>query len=448
MIRDEQKVFTDKQLLSMMLPLFAERVLQMVVGMADTLMVSYAGEAVVSGVSLDNMIYQIFGFVSTAVSAGGSAVISQYIGGKRKRDGDLAAAQLFFISLVYSTLFLLGGMLFGNRLLGILYGSVEPDVMAACRTYLGIVILSFPANAVYNAGAAMYRSMGKTKTTLSVSACMNFVNLAGNFVGIFLLHAGAAGVAWPTVISWYFAAFVMVLLCMRKGEPVTLSLMDATYPDKRMDERILRIALPNGIENGLFQASKVLIGSFVATFGTAQIAANGIGQTIWSMAVCFSSGITAVFITVTGQCMGAGDSDAGEYYLRKLTRMAILFGSIWCCIVTCITPAILMLYQVTPETKHYVIVIVLIHNIAAAILQPVVSPLAAGLRAAGDATFTMFAALFCTLVVRIAASLVLAFGMNLGVVGITIAMVLDWLVKTFLILGRFYSGKWKTFRVI
>lgn len=440
--------FDNAALWAMILPLLIEQLLQVVVGLADTLMVSYAGEATVSGVSLDTMIYTIFIYLFTAVATGGAVVVAQYLGSRERENADLAAAQIFHVNTVLSVVCTAGMLLLGDAVLSRLYDSVEPAVMDACRVYLRIVTLSFPANAVYNAGAALYRSMGQTRTTMFVSIAMNLLNVAGNAVGVFVLHAGAAGVAWPTTLSWYFAAFVMTAFCLREENAVSLRPKKAVVFHKTMTLRILKIAVPGGIENGLFQLAKVVLGSLIATLGTAQIAANGIGQTIWSFAALVSVAISPVYITVVGQCMGAGDADAADYYMRKLTRLTVLLAVLWNAAVILLLPLILPFYDVTAQTKRLVFIIVVIHNLFAGIVQPFSMPLAAGLRAAGDVKFAMWSAIFCTVVLRTALSFVLALWLHMGVIGIALAMGMDWTIKAVLDLLRYRNGKWRSLKVI
>ena len=205
----ERQRFSNRALKAIIVPLLIEQLLQLVVGLADTMMVSYAGEEVVAGVGLDTMIYTVFIYLFTSISAGGAIVVSQYLGNKKKENADLAASQIFhlggFMSLTCMALMLL----FGSGLLKVMYPETEPETMDACITYMQIVAISFPANALYNAGAAVYRAMGHTKVTMWVSLTANLINVAGNAIGIFVLKAGAAGVAWPTTNSWYVAAVIM-----------------------------------------------------------------------------------------------------------------------------------------------------------------------------------------------------------------------------------------------
>lgn len=444
----ERQLFDNRALRAMIVPLVIEQMLQMVVGIADTLMVSYAGEATVSGVSLDTMVYTIFIYLFTAIATGGAVVVSQYLGSKDRKNADLAASQIFMMAGLLSLGCMVLILLAGPAILRLLYPSVEADVMEASRVYLRIVTYSFPANAIYNAGAAIYRSMGKTRTTMIVSTAMNLLNVIGNAIGIFALHAGAAGVAWPTTISWYFAAVVMVILCMNPNAQVTLRPRLAFRIDRAMDGRVLRIAVPNAIENVLFQLAKVVLGSLVATFGTSQIAANGIGQTLWSLSACMSVSMNPVFITVVGRCMGAGDVEAADWYMSKLTRLSTLLSVGWNIVFLALMPLILPLYSITPETYRLVWIIVVIHAAGAAFLHPIAFPLSAGLRAAGDVKFTMWAAILCTVGFRTAFSFLLGLALNLGVIGIALAMVIDWVIKGALDVWRWRGGKWKNFQVI
>ena len=446
----DRQAFSNAALKAMIVPLVIEQVLQMVVGLADTMMVSYAGEAVVAGVGLDTMVYTIFIYLFTAISAGGAVVVSQYIGSKSKENAELAASQIFHIAGLLSLFCMVLMLLFGSALLQAMYPATEAATMEACKTYMWIVALSFPANAVYNAGAAIYRSMGETKITMWVSLLANLINVAGNAIGIFALRAGAAGVAWPTTVSWYAAAFIMTWLCVhqRRADQVCIRAKHVFRLDAPMAKRILGVAIPNSIENTLFQAAKVVLGMLVATFGTSQIAANTTGQTFWSLAACMSMSMGTVFITVIGQCIGASDTEAADWYMRKLTKLSLVLAFAWNVMVMILTPLLLPLYDLAPETKRLILIIVAIHNLFSALVQPFSGPLSSGLRAAGDVKFTMWASIFATVVCRTFLSFLLAKWLGMGVIGIALAMVLDWCIKAVLDIVRFQSGKWKAYKII
>jgi len=183
-------------------------------------------------------------------------------------------------------------------------------------------------------------------------------------------------------------------------------------------------------------------------FGTAQIAANGIAQTIWSLAAIMGMAIGPVFITVIGQCMGAGKPEEAEKYAYKLLRWSLALNIVWCTVIYLITPVWMQFYAVSDETKGIVIRLVLIHNIFCAFTQPFMNNLGNGLRAAGDVRYTMVLSIISTIGVRLVWSYILGIKFNMGVYGIAFAMVSDWAFRAVVLTLRFRTGKWKTMRVI
>ena len=313
-------LFSNKSLSAMIIPLFLEQLLVMLVGLADTLIVSYAGEAAVSGVSLVNQFNTIFIYLFTALASGGAVVISQYIGKRAAEEAGEAASQLLSFSTVFSVLIAAFVLIGNERMLAALFGKVEDDVMRACITYLRISAYSYPALAIYNSGAALFRSIGKTSVTMYLSVGSNIINVIGNAIGVFVLKAGVAGVAYPSLIARSFSALVITWLCFRESNQVVYRWKWIFRWNGSLMKHILNIAIPNGLENGVFQLVKVALSSIVALFGTYQIAANGIAQSIWSLAALAGVSMGPVFITVIGQCMGNRDTEAAENYFRKLTK--------------------------------------------------------------------------------------------------------------------------------
>lgn len=442
------KMFDSKDLKNLIVPLFLEQLLTILVGLADTFVISFVGEAAVSGVSLVNSFNTIFIFLFTALASGGAVIVSQYIGSGDRRKAGGAASQLLMISALFSAGIVLLLLAFGRTILGWIFGRVEEDVMEACVIYLRISAYSYPALAVYNAGAALYRSIGKTSTTMYIAVVSNAVNIAGNLIGVFVLHAGVAGVAWPSLIARTFSAAAVTVLCFRKGNGVYYTKQWICRWDAGLLKRILRIALPNGVEQGIFQFVKVALSSMVALFGTYQIAANGIAQSIWSLAalVCVTMG--PVFITVIGQCMGAGETGQAEQYFRRLLKITLFMSVAWNGAVFALTPVILPFFDVAPETRQLTVWLVLIHNVFNCVAFPFADPLGKGLRAAGDVKFTMIWSLITTIGVRLLFSALFAIVLRMGVIGIAAAMCLDWCIRAVVFYIRFRGGKWKQYRLI
>lgn len=442
------ELFSNKTLKEMIVPLFLEQLLVMLVGLADTLVVSYAGEAAVSGVSLINQFNTIFIYLFTALASGGAVVISQYIGRKTMDAAGESASQLLLFSVIFSSLISALVLIGNERMLQLMFGKVEHDVMQACIVYLRISAYSYPALAIYNAGAALFRSMGKTSVTMYLSVASNIINVIGNLIGVFVLRAGVAGVAYPSLIARIFSAVVITVLCFHKKNSVIYSRKWIFQWNGELMRYILRIAIPNGLENGIFQLVKVALSSIVALFGTYQIAANGVAQSIWSLAALAGVAMGPVFITVIGQCMGNRDTQAAEMYIKKLTKISLLLSSAWNLLIFVLTPLFMRFYALEPNTKQLVVWLVLIHNLFNAIAYPFSGTLSNGLRAAGDVKFTMYVSVISTIAVRLLLSWLLGIVLQMGVIGIAIAMVSDWVIRAIIFFWRQQSGKWKTFQVI
>lgn len=448
MLPEERQIFTDMDLKKLIIPLFWEQLLEVFVGVADTFMISHAGEAAVSGVSLVNMFNTVFLFLFAALASGGAVVVSQYIGNKDRENGNFSAGQLVTISTVFSFVIMVVVLIFNRQLLRLLFGEVENDVMNACITYLRISAYSYPAIAVYNAGAAVYRSMGKTDVTMYLSVISNVINIVGNAVGIFVLRIGVSGVAYPSLIARSFSAVIIIILCFSRKNRVFLEMKNLIHWNPAMIRRILGIAVPNGIENGLFQFVKVALSSITALFGTVQIAANGVAQSFWSVAALMGTTMGLAFVTVIGQCMGAGDMEAAEYYTKKMLRITFAASILWNALILMIAPMVLKGYAISEEAARLVIILIFIHNLFNALFYPLSGALSNGLRAAGDVKFTMYVSILSTIGCRVLFSIILGIWLNLGVIGVAFAMCLDWGIRAFLFWKRFRNGKWKSFQVI
>lgn len=441
-------MFSNRDLKNMIVPLFFEQLLVMLVGIMDTFIVSYVGEAAVSGVSLVNSFNTIFIYLFTALASGGAVVISQYIGNKDQKNSVRSSSQLLMFSTLFSIVLTCIVLMFHQVILSALFGKVEIDVMNACITYIVISALSYPFIAIYNAGASLFRSMGKTKTTMYVSLASNIINVIGNCIGVFVLHAGVAGVAIPSLIARAFSAIVITNLCFRNDQTTYYTKKDLFAFDTDILRRVLSIAVPNGIENGIFQFVKVALSSVVALFGTYQIAANGVAQSIWSLAALMGVTLGPVYITVIGQCMGSGNQEQAKYYFKKLNKLAIVLSIVWNLIVLALTPLFMHFYQLSSETLQLIFCLVVIHGVFNAIVYPISGPLSNGLRAAGDVKFTMIVSIASTLLARFVFSIIFAIYLNMGVIGIAFAMCLDWTIRAVIFYCRYRSLKWLEFKVI
>lgn len=441
-------MFSRKALKNLIVPLVIEQILVMLVGMVDTMMVSHAGEAAISGVALVDMLDYLIITLFTALATAGAVIVSQYLGARQEAQANLSAGQLVTVSAALSAAVMALCLAFHNAILRLLFGKIEPDVMRACVTYFVITAFSFPFLGVYNAAAALFRSMQKANVTMYVSALMNVINIAGNAVGIFILKAGVAGVAVPTLISRAVAAIFMTALLFRKQYAVHLSAAAIFVLHQEVIRRILRIAIPNSLENGCFALGRVLVTGIVALFGTAQIAANGVANSIDQIAVMVANAINLAMIPVVGQCIGAGETEQAKLYTRKLMKLSYLATAVLGIGICLSLPLILRFFELSEEAYRDSCILIVMHNVLAILLHPTSFNLANSLRAAGDVRFTMVTGIGSMLLFRLGSGILFGVVMNLGVFGVWMAMGMDWLARSAAFVIRYKSGKWQTASII
>lgn len=441
-------IYSNRALKRLLVPLVIEQVLVMLVGMVDTVMVASAGEAAVSGVALVDMVNYLIITVMAALTTGGSVIISQYAGSRQPEQAERSAGQLMTATLLLSAAILAVCLLGRDAILRLFFGSVEADVMAAAQTYFMITACSFPFLGIYDAGAALYRVMVKTSVTMYVSLAMNVINVFGDFIGVSVFHAGVSGVAVPTLLSRAFAAVVMSRLAFRRQNSIPLYWHHILMWDTPVVRRILRIAVPNGVENGLFALGKVLVTSIVAGFGTVQIAANGVANSVDQIAVIVVNAVNLAMVPVVGQCVGASDYTQAAHYTKKLMKISYISTAVLGLAVCVLLPVLLPLYGLSAHTLRLAALLIVLHNALALLLHPTSFNLANSLRAAGDARFTMIVGICSMIVFRLGSALLFGKLLGLRIVGVWIAMGMDWLARSIAFSIRYKNGKWKEKRAI
>lgn len=426
----------------LIIPLILEQTLAITVGMADTMMISSAGEAAVSGVSLVDMFNNLIISVLAALATGGAVVTSQCIGAGRREEACRSARQLVFTEAAITIGISVLVLLFHRQILGLFFGQIEADVMQNAIIYLIISVFSFPLLAVYDSCAALYRSMGNAQITLKISLLMNVINVVGNAIGVYVLKLGVAGVAIPSLVSRGVAGVVLFTLLHNPDNLVFLT-REKFKVDATIVKRILFIGIPSGIENGIFQLGRVLVVSIIAAFGTSQIAANGVANSLDSMGCIVGQAMSLAMITVIGRCVGAGEEGQVRYYTKKLLGETYFYTAVINSIILLLLPWILQIYGLGEETTRLSYILVMIHDGMAIFLWPASFVLPNMLRACNDVKYTMVVSIFSMITFRIGFSYL--FGVHMGwmAVGVWAAMVIDWVFRVLCFVGRYLAGTWR-----
>ena len=346
--------------------------------------------------------------------------------------------------LFRSVVIMLLTLLLRGHLLRSLFGHVEIDVMGYSLTYMFWTALSFPFLALYNASAALFRSMGNSKVSMIVSLIMSLMNVVGNAILIFGFDMGVAGAAISTLISRIFASITLLILLKCGKAVIQLGSLKSFRINSNLIRRILRIGIPNGLENSVFQVGKLLVQGIIAGLGTSAITANAIAGNIGGLGVLPGSAIGLALITVVGQCIGAEDYDGVKYYTGKLLKATYTAMLVLNALLIVLTPVILKLYNLTDNTAETAGQLMRYHAVLAIFIWPLSFSLPNALRAANDAKYTMMISMASMWVWRIGFSIVLVKIFDMGVLGVWIAMTIDWLFRSICFVIRFKQEKYRT----
>lgn len=345
-------MFTRKDLAKLLLPLIVEQLLAVLVGMADVVMVAAVGETAVSGVSLVDSISILIIQMLAALATGGSVVCAQYIGKKQPENACEAAGQLILVTTMVSVVIAVIALIGNRHLLAMIFGKVENSVMENAQIYFWLSALSYPFLAVYNSCAALYRAMGNSKVSMYASLVMNAINIAGNAICVFGLHMWVEGVGIPTLVSRAFAAILMLFLIQRPQNVIRIRNLQELRFNGRMIKDILKVGVPNGMENTMFQFGKLFLQSLVSSLGTVAIASYAVASNLVTFEYLVGNAIGLGIITIVGQCVGAGEWEQAKQYTKKLVLVNYAALVVICSLMILFRNQVVGIYNLSPEATR------------------------------------------------------------------------------------------------
>lgn len=445
---EKKLFFTNRDLFSLFLPLTIEQGLEYTVGMAASMMVAQVGESAVSGVSLVDFVMALIISIFAALATGGSVIAGQYLGRKETDNARKAANQLvkaaFALAIVITVLLYLCKPLILHNL----FGSITKEVEHAANQYFMVVAFSVPFLALYNAGAAIFRTMGNAKLPMKIMLVMNILNVAGNALLVTGFHMGVLGVAIPTLVSRVGAAVIILYLAHKKDLELRITNFITTRFDFSMLKRILNIGAPFGFENGMFYLGRLVVLSIVSIFGTASIAANSVSGTIVMFEVLPGMAMNLGLSVIISRCVGAGDYEQAKYYKKKVRLIMHMCFAVSSSLVLACMPLILKVYHLSAEANAMTWTIVIAHAVMMILIWPSGYMLPIVFRGAGDAKFPMIVSIVSMILCRIALSYVFAIGFHMGMLGTWVAMFVDWIAKSIIYEWHDKKDAWTKFNAI
>jgi len=299
------------------LPIMFMNILQLMFNASDMIVVGrFAGKEALAAVgatgSLINLLVNLF----MGLSAGTSVIVSQEYGADRHMDVRRSVHTSLSISIIAGLIVMVIGIVFCKPLLEMM-GTPE-DIIDLSVLYMKIYFLGIPATMIYNFGSAILRAVGDSRRPTYYLFISGVVNVILNVIFVVGFHMSVDGVAWPTTITQYLAA-VLVLICLYRSHGSIRFIPKQLKISKDKLIPILRIGLPAGLQGVLFSVSNVMIQSAVNSFGSTMVAANSAASNVEGFVSTSMNAYYNAAITFTGQNMGARKYDRIDSIARICT---------------------------------------------------------------------------------------------------------------------------------
>ncbi len=441
-------IFSPRDLRNLLLPLMLEQILTSLMGTADTMMVTTVSSSAISAVSLVDSVNILMIQLFSAMATGGAIVSSHFIGSGSKKEASETGRQLILAIVVISAAIAALCALLRGPLLSLIFGTVEVDVMEGAKVYMLVTSLSFPFLALFSAGSALFRSCGNSRLPMRVSLISNCINIGGNALLIFVFKMGVLGVAIPTLVSRIFSAVTVLLLLRRQKQDIVVRDYRTIRPNFSRIRQIMRIGIPTGVENSMFQFGKLVVQSTISTMGTTAMAANAMAASLEQAATHAPIAIGLGLMTVIGQCMGAGEQEQAKYYMKKLMKYSEITLIISCAVVAALVKPITVITGMEQDAAELAIHMTLWISFYKPFPWVFSFIPAYGMRAAGDVKFPMIVSTCTMWSCRVAITVLTATLFHVGPMAMWIGMFSDWTIRAFIFTFRLRSGKWLNHKVL
>lgn len=317
-------------------PLFVGQLFQLFYSLADTRIVGQTlGDEALAAVGATTTLSDMLLSFLNGLTNGFAIVIATCFGAKDERQMKKAMGGTILLGSCCAVV--LSGLCLLNMsgLLKLL--NISPELFAAARGYIGIVIAGLLAATLYNICAAMLRAIGDSFTPLLFLILAAFLNIAMDYGFILCLHTGVEGAAYATVIAQAVSAFLCFLYMRRKYPQLTLKKEDFK-PDMILYKKLFGAGLSMGFMTSLVGIGTMALQTSINTFGTDIIVAHTAARKISSMYMLPFSVMGTTLATYCGQNLGAGKYSR----IRQGIRDTVLVTFVWC------TGVIISAYTVAP----------------------------------------------------------------------------------------------------
>ncbi|MFI8722196.1 MATE family efflux transporter [Bacillus altitudinis] len=427
-------------------PIFIEISLYMLMGSADTLMLSQYSDNSVAAVGVSNQLLNLLIVMFSFITTGTTIVIAQLLGASRKQE----ATQVAYVSLGTNFLisFVISLLMFVLAVPILHMMGLSSELMPDATVFLQIVgLLSF-IQALIMTYSAILKSYGFTRDTMYVTIGMNLLNVAGNYLVIFgpfgFPVLGVMGVALSTSFARLIGLTAMILI-VRHRIGLRFSFKRMFYIQRTHLKKLLKIGIPSAGEQLSYNGSQMIITLFITFMGTQALAAKVYTQNLMMFIMLFGAAISQGTQILIGRLIGAKEFDAAYRRCMKSLYWAIAISLLSSTALSLSSTHLLTFFTSNSE----IIQIASVLLILTIILEPGRSfnmVIINSLRAAGDAKFPVYMAMISMWGIGLPIAYLLGIQLEMGLIGVWISFIVDEWVRGIFMYRRWRSRVWTEYR--
>jgi putative MATE family efflux protein len=432
-------------------PSMIEMILTQLTSMADLMMVGRLGPWAMNSVGLSTQPKFIVMMLFMAMNVGATAMVARYKGAGKPEMANKVLRQALLMTFAFAIIGSIPGYIFAEDLIRFMGSADLGDAIAGGTTYFRIQCIGLFGVALTSTATAALRGVGNSRTAMMYNLVANIVNVIFNYLLIYgnfgFPRMEVAGASLATIIG-QFTAFVLAMTALLRGKNyIRLRFRDGFRPDKKVMASIVKIGLPALAEQGIMRIGMVTYTKTITSLGPLLYATHMACMNIQSMSFMIGQAIAVSATSLVGQSLGKHRPDMAQFYASRTRRIGFAVSLVLAAIFILFGRQIISLYVGSDDDSIAIINLGGQIMMMVALILPFQSSqfiLAGALRGAGDTRSVAMISFITVLIVRPGFAIFAIFVLHWGLWGAWIALFLDQLLRSFLVLVRFNSGKWKT----
>lgn len=442
------------RLFRLFLPVLIEQFFITIMAVINTMLASRLGPEAISAIGTDGTIINVAISVFSALAIGGTVVVAQYSGRGEYQKANQATATALSASSAISLVITISIFIFRRQIINGLFGDAESIVLNHATDYLSIVVFYFIPVAITTMGFGILRGSGDVKTPMMISIFMNMLNVLLGLIFIYgfdipffftrltFSGLGVKGAAIALLTAQTIGMGITLFVFFRGNRSIKLRDKTLFRFDRKMLGRIFGLGVPAGAEQLMFNGGKLLVQTFIMALGTTAIAANSVVNSATTLILIPGSALSVIATTLVGQTYGRGDKVQTKKILKFVFFSSMTLLLLSTLIFLPIRKPLLGLYTNDPATQLEALPLLTVYLLVMPVFWAPSFVIPSGLRGAGDVRFTMLVSIISVWALRIFLSYVFTVRLGWGVMGIWIAMYVDWIARSIFFLKRMFGDKW------